>query len=61
MKTAEKWIEENICMPSDEIREFRGNRIAELMESYAKERAQGAYPDTETDGYVFCGKCGKMK
>jgi hypothetical protein len=19
------------------------------------------YPDTEADGYVFCGKCGKMK
>lgn len=20
-----------------------------------------AHPDTEADGYVFCGKCGKMK
>ena len=39
MKTAEEWIEENICMAPDEIREFRGDRIAELMESYAKEHA----------------------
>lgn len=20
-----------------------------------------SYPDTDADGYVFCGKCGKMK
>jgi hypothetical protein len=22
---------------------------------------QGAFPDTEADGVVFCGKCGKVK
>lgn len=28
---------------------------------YLKELERGEYPDTEADGYVFCGKCGKMK
>ena len=37
--TAEEWIKENICMDVHEIREFRGDRIAELMEQYAKEKA----------------------
>jgi len=25
------------------------------------EQKPDCYPDTEADGYVFCGKCGKMK
>ena len=36
----EKWIKENICMDSHEIREFRGDRIAELMEQYASTKAE---------------------
>jgi len=30
------------------------------MEEYA-EQFKRQYDDTEVDGYVFCGKCGKMK
>jgi len=36
----EKWIKENICMDSHEIREFRGDRIAELMKQYASTKAE---------------------
>jgi hypothetical protein len=25
------------------------------------EQIEDKYPDTEADGYVFCGKCGAMK
>lgn len=27
----------------------------------AEQESKAPYPDTEADGYVFCGKCGKMK
>jgi hypothetical protein len=30
------------------------------VEEHDKKRAKD-YPDTEADGYVFCGKCGAMK
>ena len=26
-----------------------------------KEESSDPYPDTEADGFVFCGKCGKLK
>lgn len=29
--------------------------------AYLNGKSSDTYPDTEADGYVFCGKCGKMK
>ena len=31
----------------------------ELLEQ--PDKVANCYPDTEANGYVFCGKCGKMK
>jgi len=31
------------------------------LESQVQPEETDKYPDTEADGYVFCGKCGKMK
>ncbi len=35
--------------------------IAQVMEEYSRSDNHDPYPDTEADGIVFCGKCGKMK
>jgi hypothetical protein len=32
-----------------------------LLNANAQKIADKMYADTEADGYVFCGKCGKMK
>ena len=32
-----------------------------LNKTEVVEATKDCYPDTEADGYVFCGKCGKMK
>lgn len=38
------------------------NRIISSVTSLFKSEIQKyAYPDTEADGYVYCGKCGKLK
>ena len=31
------------------------------LDALITQEKKGAYPDTEADGIVFCGKCGKMK
>lgn len=36
----EKWIKENIGMDSHEIREFRGVRLADLLQLYADEQSR---------------------
>jgi hypothetical protein len=36
------------------------NRIDAIIKQAKSEWENRAYPDTEADGYVFCGKCGKM-
>ena len=38
--------------------------LTELLEDFLKvqgNKSTEMFPDTEADGYVFCGKCGKMK
>ena len=38
--------------------------VANMIERFANtlvEQPKKYYPDTEANGYVFCGKCGKMK
>jgi hypothetical protein len=40
---------------------FTKSDMISFAESFAKESMKYAHPDTEADGYVFCGKCGKMK
>ena len=32
----------------------------DLMQQYAQQEKKKAFPNTEADGIVFCGKCGKM-
>jgi hypothetical protein len=39
---------------------IRKSGIIELIKRAKSEWENRAYPDTEADGYVFCGKCGKM-
>ena len=34
---------------------------SEIKEKDEPKMSAESYPDTEADGYVFCGKCGKMK
>lgn len=33
--------------------------ILKMIEQAKKDWENRAYPDTEADGFVFCGKCGK--
>ena len=35
--------------------------LSEFATLHAQKIADKKYADTEADGYVFCGKCGKMK
>ena len=35
--------------------------IDDFLSTLPEEKEEDQYPDTEADGYVFCGKCGKMK
>jgi hypothetical protein len=37
------------------------NIVLNAMEKFASQFKAEQYPDTEADGYVFCGKCGKLK
>ena len=48
----EKWWVRDDLDPSD----FKSD-LSALIEREKRK----AYPDTEAGGYVFCGKCGKMK
>jgi len=41
-----------LILPSD---------IDSFLSTLPEKKEEDQYPDTEADGYVFCGKCGKMK
>lgn len=63
----EQWFRDRgyECPPSEELYcedcDDTGMTIRWMnVQDVLKTRAD-AYPDTEADGYVFCGKCGKMK
>ena len=36
--TAEEWLNKNISLKSHQIREFRGDRLAEILEQYARQK-----------------------
>jgi hypothetical protein len=48
------------CGSCEKVRDGIAKEIASLIEQN-KPKPVDKYPDTEADGYVFCGKCGKMK
>lgn len=43
------------------IRALKGNADSALSESGFLRSVVEAFPDTEADGFVFCGKCGAQK
>lgn len=67
VKTTEQWLKENICIEADEIREFRGDRLAEIIEEYheqfneEEDNPYGYFPQCDVEGCkgVSCsgGEC----
>jgi len=66
----EKVLRENIVIQRskdgpDYISNSTFKKVSILLESVClpeiTDEVIDQYPDTEADGYVFCGKCGKMK
>ena len=40
---------------------YHETKVKKLSKTDVSGSLPDAHPDTEADGFVFCGKCGKMK
>ena len=50
--------------PSDTDAKIVANMINEIFDSVILDLRQideNSYPDNQADGFVFCGKCGRLK
>ena len=57
----EEWKKELMKIPKRFIIDLYRKGCIKNQQLELLKRQEKCYPDTEANGYVFCGKCGKMK